>query len=150
MTSKAPLILAACGLVLGSCAWWEGHAQGHGGASKAVVCKEKTCHVAVTVTACKITVEPDVLGISKTVRDVDIVWEIKSPGAVFVREDPIFFKPKDREAALKQFSRATWLDEKRYRMRDANSGPGQYYYGVKVIDKGTTCPPLDPSVVNEM
>jgi hypothetical protein len=146
MNSKALLTMAACGFALGSCAWWEGHAA----EAKAVVCKEKTCRVAVTVNACKVSVDPDVLGIFKGVRDVEIVWEIKSQGAVFVRENPISFKPKDRDAAAKQFSSPALLDEKRFRWRDANSAPGQFHYEVRVIDKGTTCPPLDPTVVNEM
>lgn len=153
MNSKASLAIATCSLVLGSCAWWDGifHSRGGGNAAKAVVCKEKECRVAITVSACAINVEPEVLGIAKGVRDVDIVWEItKSPGATFARENGIFFKEKDREAAAKQFRDPRRLDDKKFRWRDANSGPGEFQYGVNVIDNGKACKPLDPTIINEM
>lgn len=152
MNIKAPMVVAACSLVLGSCAWWDGfiHSQGAGNSAKAVVCKEKECRVAVTVTACAISVEPEVLGIAKGGRDIDIVWEIRSPGVTFARENAIFFKEKDRAAAARQFREPRLLDDRKFRWRDANTGPGEFHYGVNVIDNGKACAPLDPIVINEM
>lgn len=153
MNFKALLVVAACSLVLGSCAWWDRfiHPQGGGNAAKAVVCKEKECRVAVTVSACTISVDPEVLGIAKGVRDVDIVWEItQSPGVTFARENAIFFKERDREAAAKQFRDPKLLDEKKFRWRDSNSGPGKFDYGVNVVENGKACPTRDPTVINDM
>jgi hypothetical protein len=153
MNFKAPLVVAACSLVLGSCAWWDRLTQPHGGgnAAKAVVCKEKECRVAVTVSACKITVDPEVLGIAKGVHDVDIVWEItKSPGVIFPRVNGIFFKEKDRAAAAKQFRDPRLLLEgKQFRWKDANIAAGEFQYGVTVVDNGKACT-LDPIVINDM
>lgn len=153
MNFKAPLVVAVCGLVLGSCAWWDRatHEKGSGYAAKAVVCKEKECRVAVTVSACTIAVDPEVLGVAKGNREVDIVWEIvKSPGVVFPRDNAIFFKEKWRKAAAEQFRDPKLLHDKKFRWHNANSGPGEYHYGVNVIDNGRTCPPLDPVVIDEM
>ena len=154
MNFKAPLMVAACSLVLGSCAWWDRFIHpgegGHG--TKAVICKEKECRVAVTVSACAISVEPYVLGIAKGVRDVDIVWEIvKSPGVTFPRENGIFFKEKDREAAARQFRDPRVLEDgKKFRWRNENSVHREFHYGVNVVDNGKSCPPLDPIIVDEM
>jgi hypothetical protein len=153
MNFKAPMVVAACSLVLGSCAWWEGfiHPHGSGHTAKVVVCKEKECRVKVTVSACAISVDPESLGIAKGVHDVEIVWEIKnSPGVTFPRENAIFFKEKDRAAAARQFRAPRLRDEKTFSWLDANSGPGEFHYGVNVIDNGKACPTLDPIVINDM
>ncbi|MGZ5032085.1 MAG: hypothetical protein ACXWAC_02715 [Usitatibacter sp.] len=152
MNLKAPLVVAACGLVLGSCAWWEQSSQPRASsyAPKAVVCRERECRVTVTVAKCTINVEPEVIGIAKGVHDVDIVWEIRSPGVTFAREHAVFFKEEFRAAAAKQFREPRLLDDRKFRWRDANTGPGEFHYGVNVVDNGIPCKPLDPIVINDM
>lgn len=153
MKIKAPLLLAVLGVLLGGCAWWE-HQFSHPTGATAIrgpVCKQKECLVTVTVSACRIKVDPDWLGIAKGNYDVDIVWEIRnSPGVTFAKEHAIYFKEKDRAAAARQFREPRLLDDRKFRWRDANTGPGEFHYGVNVIENGKSCPPLDPSVVNDM
>ncbi len=151
MNVKAPLVIAACSFALGSCAWLDRllHPAGGSGSPSAVVCAEKECRVAITVTNCVITVETPVLGIKKGNRDVDIIWQIRSKGAVFARENPIFFKG-DRVEAARQFTLPKLLGEQEFRWRDANSSPGEFRYGVTVVDGGKACAPLDPIIINEM
>ncbi len=151
MNIKAPLAIAACSLVLGSCAWIEKllHPSPSNTHPNAVVCKTKECLVRITVAACAITVDIPVLGIAKGNRDVDIVWEIRSEGAVFAREKPVFFKG-DRAEAARQFSEPRLLADKKFRWRDANSSPGRFEYGITVVDNGKACAPLDPTVINDM
>jgi hypothetical protein len=116
-----------------------------------VVCKEKGCSVAVRVVACAITVEPEWLGVAKGNRDVEIIWEIRdSPGVTFAKDEPVFFKPQDRESAGKQFSSPKPYSGTRYRWLNANNAPGVYHYGLRVVDNGKACPPLDPIIIDEM
>ena len=136
--------------------WPESHAaESKGGARPpripADLCKQKECNVAVQVTKCTITVDPEWLGIAKGNRNVEIIWEIHgSPGVVFAEKDPVFFKPEDREAAAKAFREPKANSPTKYRWLNLNSGPGIYHYGVRVVDNGKACPPLDPVVIDEM
>jgi hypothetical protein len=105
--------------------------------------------VAVHVSACRITVDPEWLGIARGNREVDITWEIRnSPGVVFASEAPIFFK--NMEVAAKAFRDARAEGGTRYRLRHNSVGPAIYHYGIRVVDNGRTCPELDPSIIDEM
>ena len=113
------------------------------------VCKQKQCMVTVRVAACSITLDPDWLGVAKGNRDVEIIWEIRgSPGVVFAKGDAIFLK--DPAVVGKHFREPKAPGDTKYRWLHANSGPGIYYYGVRVVDNGKACPPYDPVIIDEM
>jgi hypothetical protein len=152
MKIKAPLLVAILGLALGSCAWFDHDSRAAGkSAVLGPVCKEKKCAVAVTVKACVITVDPSWLGLAKGVTDIEIEWQIRnSPGVAFARDGAIFFKEKDRAAAARQFRNGKLTESTKYSLWDANTAPGEFNYGVTVVDNGKLCPPLDPTIVNEM
>jgi hypothetical protein len=150
MNNKMLWSIAVVGLVVAGCCLAP-RGQGSEPPIQAAICKEKECVVAVQVAACAIRVNPDWLGVAKGNRDVEIVWEIRnSPGVTFAKEDPIFFKDRYREAAARQFREPKALSDTKYRWQNANSAPGVYHYGVRVVDNGRACPPLDPVIVDEM
>jgi hypothetical protein len=115
----------------------------------AEVCRQHQCLVAVQVSACRVTVDPDWLGIARGNHDVEIVWEIRnSPGVTFSRDEPVFFKSK--ELASKAFTNPKGEGGTRYSWHHVSTGPAVYHYGVRVVDNGRACPPLDPSIIDEM
>jgi hypothetical protein len=147
MNKKALGAVAIAGFLVNGC-----HAQPTRPQSATTdICKQKSCLVTVRVAKCDITVEPEWLGVAKGNRNAEIVWEIRdSPGVTFTKDEPIFFKKEDVEAAARQFSEPKVLGPTKYRWLNTNSAPGTYHYGVRVIDNGKTCPPLDPIIIDEM
>jgi hypothetical protein len=147
MKAKALLPAAAATLLLTSCHWVHGDDK----AGVAKVCTKKDCYVAVTVRDCTIRVDPPTITISGN-RDVEIFWDIvRSPGVTFAPQDAVFFKPDSIERARLQFSRPQLQKENtRFRWLDANNAKGEFNYGVRVVQDGKACPPLDPIIINDM
>ena len=144
-------IAVAAVLLAGCCLAPRGEGGSAGDRVTAAICKEKECKVAVRVAACTITVDPEWLGVARGNRDVAIVWEIRnSPGVTFAKEGPIFFKERDREPAARQFSKPQPMGDTTYRWTMANNSPGVFHYGIRVVDNGRACPPLDPTIVADM
>jgi len=109
------------------------------------------CEVAITVGPnCTLTFDPYVLGIHRSLRNIDVRWNISrdSTGRVeFPKEKGIFFKAA---GAVKsgEFETPKYVSATQYKSRDKNSGFSDNPYGVNVMQDGTACPTYDPSVIN--
>jgi hypothetical protein len=112
-------------------------------AARKAGCKADQCKVDITVSDCKITVTPPVLGVSTTGKDVELRWNLKAPDYAFT-DNGITFKDPGT-----QFSGKYKQSDDTFKWRDANSDAGVYDYTVEVKAKkdGTICR-LDPSIIN--
>jgi hypothetical protein len=149
------IALAVCAaFLLSSCAWWNEHvvAQGTSAPRGEKRCEKGiACEATVTVKDCNITVSVDTIVVVRDNKDVVITWRLKdSPGVKFAK-DGIFFKAESLRAAERQFRRVeSKSPEDTFQWRDANTEPGKFKYGVKVIENGKECPPLDPIIINDI
>jgi hypothetical protein len=155
------IVLALCtAFLLSSCAWWNqvtggndstsSNGPGRGIAGEKHCKKGDDCGADVFVKDCVITVSVDKLIVARDNKDVFITWTLKdSPGVKFAK-DGIFFKPESARAAVKQFTRVESRSDDVFVWKDANTEPGTFKYGVKVIENGKACPPLDPIIINDI
>lgn len=158
MNLKNALCVAVAGLALTGCAWLRGwhhddvpdDVPDH--ASKSIfysgqACEKSPCKVAVTVEACHIEIDPNRLGVRHGLRDAEVVWEIQSPGYTFAKNGISF---RDKEMTRSVFREARVVEGNKFTIIDANAGPGNYQYTVRVMRGEKACGPLDPYIINDM
>ena len=111
-------------------------------------CKKDDCNLKVDVTdSCAITVDHDLVGVTKGIEDVPITWTIQQNHFEFTakgiefRGNPPSFPPGSPSP-----------DGKSFTVIDKNNQPGddlEFKYSVTVKRKnGTACPTLDPTIIN--
>jgi uncharacterized membrane protein len=155
-------MLLLTGTLLSACAWiapshsaeyptGDGKVQTQAVSSrKATYCGSgSTCTVTVTVDAsCGVTVDPYVFVVGGTMRPVTITWKIDGNAAFHKTNttyDGIYFKELEGQ---KQFH-VVKAGPSEIMFTD-HGHAGIYHYGVKVVQGGQDCLPLDPTGVNDM
>jgi hypothetical protein len=110
------------------------------------------CEVSITAGPnCALTFDPYVLGVHRSLRNIDVRWNINtkdSAGKVeFPKGKGIFFKT---EGAVKsgEFETPKYVSATQYKSKDKNSGFSDNPYGVNVMQDDKACPTYDPSVIN--
>jgi hypothetical protein len=110
-------------------------------AARKAGCKGDQCKVDVTVSDCKITATPPVLGVAD--KSVDLKWSLKTADHEFTDNGITFKNPDNR-----QFTGKTKVSADTFKWTDANSDTGVYDYTIEVKRKDGTICRLDPSIVN--
>jgi hypothetical protein len=104
-----------------------------------------SCDVSVHVKDCVITA-PDVDVFVAT----NIFWNIDQAslqdGYKYPPDPPPGIWIKDGNPG--QFESPQRLSDGKFKLHDKNTAPGTSRYGVRVVRGSTTCPDLDPSIVN--
>ncbi len=111
-------------------------------------CKKDDCNLKVDVSdSCVITVEHDLVGVTKGIEDVPITWTIQqnhfefTANGIEFRGNPPSFPPGSPSSNGKSFT-----------VVDKNNQPGDdidFKYSVTVKRKnGAACPTHDPTIIN--
>lgn len=137
MKANATFITALLALAVGGCA---------GMHAAKPACDTPVCHVTVTVSDCRISVDPYELHVKRGNSNSQIHWTLRSsPGYAFTA-DGIFLKGNTGgELHSPELANPT-----HFKLKNKNSYPGKYEYGINVTRDGRPCPPLDPPIVNDM
>lgn len=145
MSNKTSRIIAGIAigmaLLVASCAAMES-----GSGAKAASCNSAVCNITVKVTKCSVSVDITELHVTRGNKKPQIIWHLRSsdPGVAFA-SDGIFFKG----ATNGQFPDLHGEGPNTFRATDLNTAPGTYAYGVRVTSNGSSCPDLDPIIMNE-
>ena len=109
------------------------------------------CEVNITVgEGCTFQFDPYVLGIHKTLKDVEIRWNITkaSAGKVeFPKKKGIFWKSQT-STQNSELEDPQYAGPTQYKAKDKNSSFSDNPYGVNVIQNDKACPTYDPSIIN--
>lgn len=117
---------------------------GGGGGGVGPECKTHVCRVAVTVAdGCKIQVVPENLPIGAENKNVVIQWDVS--GADFA-QDGIVLKKGDPHG---DFVKWTHGGPRTITVVDRHTTTNVIYpYDVRVVQNGTACPGIDPTIMN--
>ena len=127
-------LLAVVGIVLSSCQSMN--------LTQSASCNEQQCHVKVTVNDCNVTLDPDIIKITRP--RVEIHWDIATADYTFT-SDGIVVQNDSRN----EFSGGHLSEQgRKFTLNDKNSFRNEYKYVVKVKRGEVACRPLDPSIVN--
>ncbi len=143
MSTKVLLLLIASTAALSGCATVSKEMA-------ASPCNQGVCFIDVSVTDCRVTVDPEKRRIARGNRNPVIHWRLDAAsfavyryadrGITWKRNPDNEFHTPGRANGGKHF---TWADK--------NTQPGDYPYTVHLVRRssGEACAPHDPSVVND-
>lgn len=111
----------------------------------APVCTTHECHIAIAVANCQIAADPSVIRIGAANRNVELHWDITTPGFAFSDEGIVFNDDPGRE-----FQNPAKPQPTKFIVHDRHSSAGDFKYTIN-IRASSACPALtlDPWVVND-
>lgn len=108
------------------------------------ICTGAECDVDVMVSACKVSVEYEMLKVKA--KKAKIRWSITDANSTFAPTNGIEFKSGGGTVFT---DCKPQNGNKEWHCVDENPQPGIYKYNVNVVQSGKACPTLDPDVINE-
>lgn len=136
MKANITLTAALLAVAAGGCATPTGFAGS---------CDQPVCHATVTVSNCRISVDPPEIHVRRGNSNSQIHWTLATSGYAFA-SDGIFLKG-NTGGELYDPERA---NPTLFKLKNRNSRPGTYQYGIKVTGASGACAPLDPPIINDM
>jgi hypothetical protein len=109
-------------------------------------CNQHECHLVVTVTDCRVSVDPDSIQVMGRGRELH--WDIDpaSTGYTFPANG-IFVKDYDPTREFSDPRRAN--QNTKFMLNDRNGFARDYAYGINVMKGSTACPTYDPWIINQ-